>query len=144
MGQGRAGTQEGRVAGVVAGEGSKAYCGFGLMGLHRRCRADTEGEAIRDPQAGQRRAEQQRGGEDSRTPSGRLLGQLQPVDGEAVDAATHAAPLSFALHVTVRLAYVGCLDLVAAVALGSELQPSIQVTPGGGVGRSCCQAGQPH
>lgn len=114
------------MAGVVAGEGGKAYCGLGLMGLHRRCRADAEGEAIRDPQA-----RQQRVGKDSRTPSGRLLGQLQPVDGEAVDAATHTARLSFALHVTVRFAHIGCLDFVAAVALGAELQPSIQVTPGG-------------
>jgi hypothetical protein len=49
-------------------------------GLHRRHRADTEGETVRDPQAGQWRAKQQRGEADSRTPSGRLLSQLQPVD----------------------------------------------------------------
>ena len=81
-------------------------------------------------------ARAERGGADSRTPAGCLLGQLQPVDGEAVGATAHAAPLALAVHVTLRLAHVCRLDLVATVALGAELQPSIQVTPGGG----CCQA----
>lgn len=67
------------------------------------------------------------------------MGQLQPVDGQAVGSPAHAAPLALAVHVTLRLAHVGRLDLVATVALGAELQPSIQVTPGGG----CCQAGVP-
>lgn len=100
------------------------------MGLHRRFRADTEGETIRAPQTGQWTL-QQWAGADSRTPSGRLLGQLQPVDGEAVDATTHAAPFSFAVHITVRFTHVGRLDLVTTVALSAELQPSVQVTPGG-------------
>lgn len=76
---------------------------------------------------------QQRGGANSRTPAGGLLGQLKPVDGEAVDPATHAAPLSLAVHVTLCVAHVGRLDLVATVALSAELQPSVQVTPGGGL-----------
>lgn len=80
-----------------------------------------------------------RGGADSRTPAGGLLGQLQPVDGQAVGSPAHAAPLALAVHVTLRLAHVCRLDLVAAVALGAELQPSVQVAPGGG----CCQAGVP-
>ena len=67
------------------------------------------------------------------------MGQLQPVDGQAVGSAAHAAPLALAVHVTLRLAHVCRLDLVAAVALGAELQPSVQVTPGGG----CCQARVP-
>lgn len=82
---------------------------------------------------------QRRAGADSRTPAGRLLGQLQPVDREAIGATTHAAPLALAVHVTLRLAHVRRLDLVAAVALGTELQPSVQVTPG----RGCCQARAP-
>lgn len=76
-------------------------------------------------------------GADSRTPARRLLGQLQPVDGEAVGAAAHAAALAFAPHVTLGLAHICCLDLVATVALGTELQPGVQVTPGEG----CDQAG---
>lgn len=115
---------------MVAGVGGKGSCDLGVMGLHRRCRVDTEGETIRDPQTGQWTL-QQWAGADSRTPSGRLLGQLQPVDGEAVDATTHAAPFSFAVHVTVRFTHVGRLDLVTTVALSAELQPSVQVTPGG-------------
>lgn len=77
-----------------------------------------------------------RGGADSRTPARRLLGQLQPVDGEAVGATTHAAALALAPHVTLGLAHVCRLDLVAAVALSSELQPGIQVTPGEGCGQA--------
>lgn len=75
-------------------------------------------------------------GADSRTPARRLLGQLQPVDGEAVGAAAHAAALAFAPHVTLGLAHICCLDLVAAVALGTELQPGVQVTPGEGCGQA--------
>ena len=67
------------------------------------------------------------------------MGQLQPVDGQAVGSAAHAAPLALAVHVTLRLTHVCRLDLVAAVALGAELQPSVQVTPGGGG----CQARVP-
>lgn len=85
---------------------------------------------------GPRKRPQRGAGANSRTPAGRLLGQLQPVDGEAVGAATQAAALALALHVTLGLAHVGRLDLVAAVALGAELQPSVQVTPGG----DCCEA----
>jgi hypothetical protein len=45
---------------------------------------------------------------------------------------------TLALHVALCLAHVCRLDLVATVALSTELQPSIQVTPAGGY----CQAGQ--
>lgn len=71
------------------------------------------------------------GGANSRTPAGRLLGQLQPVDGQAVGATAHAGPLALALHVALCLAHVCRLDLVPAVALSAELQPGIQVTPRG-------------
>lgn len=79
-----------------------------------------------------------RGGADSRTPAGRLLRQLQPVDRQAVGTAAHTAALALALHVALGLAQVGRLDLVAAVTLSAKLQPGIQVTPTGGG----CQAGR--
>lgn len=83
-----------------------------------------------------RRGTPERGRADSRTPARRLLGQLQPVDGEAVGATAHAAALALAPHVTLGLAHVCRLDLVAAVALGSKFQAGIQVTPGEGCGQA--------
>lgn len=65
------------MAGVKAGVGGEAYAGFGVMGPHRRCRTDTEGEATRALRVGSGGlVPQQRGGVNSRTPAGRLLGQL--------------------------------------------------------------------
>lgn len=63
------------------------------------------------------------------TPAGGFLGQLQAVDGEAVDPAAGVALLSLALHVALGFAGIGRLDLVPAVALGPEFQPRVQVTP---------------
>lgn len=108
--------------------------GIGVMRSHGKCRA---GVQVGEGCGRLAKEESQRGARaDSRTPAGRLLGQLQPVDGEAVGTTAHTAPLALALHVALCLAHVCCLDLVAAVALGTELQAGIQVTPGGG----CCQA----
>lgn len=64
------------------------------------------------------------------TSPGRLLGQLQAIDGEAIDPTARVAPLPLAFHVALRLAGVGCLDLVPTVALGTEFQPCIEVSPG--------------
>lgn len=60
-----------------------------------------------------------------------LLAQLQPVDGQPVGSSAQVALLSFALHVAFALRGVGRLDLVAAVALRSELQTGVHVTPWG-------------
>lgn len=111
--------------------------GLGVMGSHGGYRADMWDSLLWWARAAAEGGAAERGRADSRTPAGRLLGQLQPVDREAVGAAAHAASLALALHVALCLAHVRRLDLVAAVALGAELQPGIQVTPGGG----CCQAG---
>lgn len=65
------------------------------------------------------------------TSPGRLLSQLQPVDGQPVHTSADVALLPLALHAALRLAHVHGLDFVSAVAFGPELQPCIQVAPGG-------------
>lgn len=60
----------------------------------------------------------------------RLLAQLQPVDGQPVGSPTQVAFFSFTFHVALTLGSIGRLDLVAAVALGPELQTSIHVASG--------------
>lgn len=65
------------------------------------------------------------------TAARRLLAQLQPVDGQSVGSSAQVALLSFTLHIAFTVRNIGSLDLVTAVALGSELQACVHVPSGG-------------
>lgn len=81
--------------------GWRGFCGLGVMGFPEGAGQTLRMRPSETLRLGSGGLSSRGGGADSRTPSGRLLGQLQPVDCETVDATTHTAPLSFAFHVTV-------------------------------------------